>query len=375
MLNAFQTNWNARFAVRLWIWTVLFSAVGMTVGGKSQIAQAEDLNSLQSVSQIVQQVNSDSPATAPVPAFTSNAPLIQATGNSEAQVTSVSQLSDVQPTDWAFQALQSLVERYGCIAGYPDGTFKGNRAATRYELAAALNACLDQVSDRFATKEDLATVKALQEEFKTELATLKGRVDGLEARTKTLEAQQFSTTTKLTGNAFFNITGAASGSGVKAEGLDAFTPGRVGGVGAPIARTGIKDPNVTFSGLVWLNFNTSFTGKDLLRIQLASGTGNSPLPLADWCGSTSTPPLQERICFAFSLPQGLVIRLPMPLLQRGYLIRGAPLSPIKPLEPILGSLLFGNSTIVFRWLKTLISWWGHGLISTVTLTTIASHSF
>ena len=112
------------------------------------------------------------------------------------QVTSVSQLSDVQPTDWAFQALQSLVERYGCIAGYPDGTFRGNRAATRYEMAAALNACLDQISDRFATKEDLATVKALQEEFKTELATLKGRVDGLEARTKTLEAQQFSTTTK-----------------------------------------------------------------------------------------------------------------------------------------------------------------------------------
>ena len=119
------------------------------------------------------------------------------------QVTSVSQLSDVQPTDWAFQALQSLVERYGCIAGYPDGTFKGNRAATRYELAAALNACLDQISDRFAIKEDLATVKALQEEFKTELATLKGRVDGLEARTKTLEAQQFSTTTKLSGIAVF----------------------------------------------------------------------------------------------------------------------------------------------------------------------------
>ncbi|MHC5598642.1 MAG: S-layer homology domain-containing protein, partial [Nostoc sp.] len=38
------------------------------------------------------------------------------------QVTSVSQFSDVQPTDWAFQALQSLVERYGCIAGYPNGT-------------------------------------------------------------------------------------------------------------------------------------------------------------------------------------------------------------------------------------------------------------
>lgn len=51
------------------------------------------------------------------------------------QVTSVSQLSDVQPTDWAFQALQSLVERYGCIAGYPNKTFRGNRALTRYEFA------------------------------------------------------------------------------------------------------------------------------------------------------------------------------------------------------------------------------------------------
>jgi len=40
-----------------------------------------------------------------------------------AQITSVSQLSDVQPTDWAFQALQSLVERY-VIAGYPDSSFR-----------------------------------------------------------------------------------------------------------------------------------------------------------------------------------------------------------------------------------------------------------
>ncbi|HEY9826457.1 MAG TPA: iron uptake porin [Stenomitos sp.] len=200
------------------------------------------------------------------------------------QVTSVSQLSDVQPTDWAFQALQSLVERYGCIAGYPDGTFRGNRAATRYELAAALNACLDQISDRFATKEDLETVKSLQVEFQAELATLKGRVDGLEARTATLEAQQFSTTTKLTGNVFFNVTGAAVGNGLKADGFDGILPfsaltgnladNRVGG--RPAFRIVNNDPNVTMSGLVWLNFNTSFTGKDLLRVQLASGTGNSP---------------------------------------------------------------------------------------------------
>ncbi|WP_240041656.1 iron uptake porin, partial [Okeania hirsuta] len=74
------------------------------------------------------------------------------------QVTSVSQLSDIQPTDWAFQALQSLVERYGCIAGYPDGTYKGNRAMTRYEFAAGLNACLDRMTELIGQSTvDLAT--------------------------------------------------------------------------------------------------------------------------------------------------------------------------------------------------------------------------
>jgi Carbohydrate-selective porin, OprB family/S-layer homology domain len=272
-----------RFLLHLFAWSVFFSMAAVFTGGRSQIAQAEELEMVQSVAEISQQVSSGSTA-APAPAFTSNPPLIQSDENSEsAQVTSVSQLSDVQPTDWAFQALQSLVERYGCIAGYPNGTFRGNRSATRYELAAALNACLDQVSDRFASKEDLETIKALQEEFKTELATLKGRVDGLEAQTATLEAQQFSTTTKLSGNVFFNVTGATASRGVRADGFDGILPfsaitgnladNRVGGV--PASRI-VRNPNVTFSGLVWLNFTTSFTGKDLLRLQLASGTGDSP---------------------------------------------------------------------------------------------------
>ncbi len=57
-----------------------------------------------------------------------------------AQVTSVSELSDVLPSDWAYTALQRLVEEYGCIEGYPDRSFRGNRAMTRYEFAAGLNA-------------------------------------------------------------------------------------------------------------------------------------------------------------------------------------------------------------------------------------------
>ncbi|MEB3349334.1 MAG: iron uptake porin, partial [Cyanobacteriota bacterium] len=68
------------------------------------------------------------------------------TGSAE-QVTSINQFSDVRPTDWAYQALSNLIERYGCVAGYPDGTFKGRQAMTRYEAAALLNACLDRVTE------------------------------------------------------------------------------------------------------------------------------------------------------------------------------------------------------------------------------------
>ncbi|MBE8971078.1 carbohydrate porin [Nostocales cyanobacterium LEGE 12452] len=164
-----------------------------------------------------------------------------------AQVTSVSQLSDVQPTDWAFQALQSLVERYGCIAGYPNQTYRGNRAMTRYEFAAGLNACLERINELIATatgdlvkKEDLATLQKLQEQFAAELTTLRGRVDAVEARTAELEANQFSTTTKLNGEVI------------------------IAGVGASGGAPNNSDPNIILVNRVRLNLTTSFTGKDSL---------------------------------------------------------------------------------------------------------------
>jgi hypothetical protein len=217
-----------------------------------------------------------------------------ADNNPMAQVTSVSQFSDVQPTDWAFQALQSLVERYGCIAGYPDGTFRGNRAMTRYEFAAGLNACLDRVNELIATatanlvkKEDLDKLQRLQEEFAAELATLRGRVDALEAKTAELEANQFSTTTKLSGLVWGNFTGAWAGDDVQLESVDLSPPAAFGGVvarragrdrttGRPVVLRKTDDPNTTFSNLVWLTLNTSFTGRDSLVTQLAAGNGDSP---------------------------------------------------------------------------------------------------
>ncbi len=196
------------------------------------------------------------------------------TSTTAQNVTSVSQLSDVRPTDWAFTALQSLVERYGCIAGYPDRTFRGKQATSRYEFAAGLNACLDKINEIISagladkvSKEDLATLQKLQEEFAAELATLRGRVDALDAKTAKLEAQQFSTTTKLSGEAIFSVSGATG------------------------ANTGGTNTNIVFSNRVRLNLLTSFTGKDLLITGLQATNINSlaaPLGYADKTLSSSS---------------------------------------------------------------------------------------
>jgi hypothetical protein len=78
-----------------------------------------------------------------------------------AQVTSVGQLKDVQPTEWSYQAVSSLISRYGCVAGYPDGTFKPGQPATRAELAALVNSCIDRISE-FQSDSDAALAAALK---------------------------------------------------------------------------------------------------------------------------------------------------------------------------------------------------------------------
>jgi hypothetical protein len=199
-------------------------------------------------------------------------PLVDQTGmawDEENQVTSVSQLSDVRPTDWAFQALQSLVERYGCIVGYPDKTFRGNRALSRYEFAAGLNACLDKIQELiaaattdFVKKEDLEVVKRLQEEFAAELTALRGQVEGLEVRTATLEKQQFSTTTKLYGQVIFGL----QGRGNNRADLN--------------VRNGIRDTSdpsaqINFGYNTQLTLVTSFSPRDFLLVGLQAGNLNT----------------------------------------------------------------------------------------------------
>jgi len=224
--------------------------------------------------------------------------------DSQEQVTSITQFSDVQPTEWAYQALSNLVERYGCVAGYPDGTFRGKRPLSRWEAAALLNACLDRITE--VTDE----LRRLMKEFEVELSVLKGRVDGLEAKVGELEANQFSTTTKLSGQATFilgsnsysgdaRVFGGSSFDSLTTERLDAIPSGafdrleKIGVFGRREDVDGNEERfaiNPTLSSLakrqqgavafnydLRLDLDTSFTGKDLLRTRLRAGNfGSSP---------------------------------------------------------------------------------------------------
>jgi hypothetical protein len=204
----------------------------------------------------------------------------------EEQVTSISQFSDVRPTDWAYQALSNLIERYGCVAGYPDGTYRGQKAMTRFEAAALLNACLDRVTE--VTDE----LKRLMAEFEKELAVLKGRVDGLEAKVGELEANQFSTTTKLSGIATMTLGGAGN--------------------------TGFGD-KLTSNYDVRLIFDTSLTGDDLLRTTPRSGNfadsvfgqGNTAMEVAFQEDSTDANGVDtvgiNRLFYQFPVADGFTV--------------------------------------------------------------------
>jgi hypothetical protein len=170
------------------------------------------------------------------------------------QVTNVSELKDVSPGDWAYEALRSLVERYGCIAGYPDASFRGNRPMTRYEFAAGVNACLNQIErliseSQATTQEDIDKLNRLVQEFQSELAALGTRVDNIEGRVAFLEDHQFSTTTKLNGEVVFGLADVFNN--------DDDTPGS-------------GDGNTVFQYRARLDLVSSFTGKDALHTRLTA---------------------------------------------------------------------------------------------------------
>jgi len=162
------------------------------------------------------------------------------------QVRSVEELTDVSPNDWAYQSLKSMIERYDLSLGYPDQKFRGNQPVTRYEFAAAVSQALDQLLSQLARqefsaiREDYATLRRLQQSYSTISQSLDRRLTQLDTQMQQLEQQQFSVTTKLSGETVLAITDGNSASATL------------------IARTR-------------LNLNTSFNGRDRLLTQLEVG--------------------------------------------------------------------------------------------------------
>ncbi|PSB56715.1 iron uptake porin [Chamaesiphon polymorphus] len=174
----------------------------------------------------------------------------------------------IQQTDRVFEDWEFLAQRYNCNPEYPD------RELTRAEFATGLNICLDRVKAAIAsaptdaaTQADLETIRRLQAEFATELTTLRQRVDRVEAQANTIEKQQFSTTSKLSGQIIFAFTdafGGASGNGQS------------------------DNYNATLSDRVRINFNTSFTGKDLLTTRIQASNVIEPRPVTNTSPSNET---------------------------------------------------------------------------------------
>ncbi|MBD6616315.1 carbohydrate porin [Komarekiella sp. 'clone 1'] len=178
------------------------------------------------------------------------------------KINAVSELAEIQSTDWAFQSLKSLMDRYGVVAGHANKTFGGNQAMTRDEFATSLAVIMNRINELTSAnanqvyQEDLETLKRLQAEFGKELGILQERLDSVETRINS--TQPFSTTTKLEGEVLFAVSGVSSGKKADDSG-DTI------------------DSNLTLSSRTRLTFDTSFTGKDRLKIRLQA----SNLPRID----------------------------------------------------------------------------------------------
>ena len=167
-----------------------------------------------------------------------------ALGNSIKSIPSVSKLKNIQTTDWEYRALKSLAKRYDCIHQWQQGN--NTRPITRFEFAVGLNSCLQQI-ENLTSSQDLILWQRLQRDFAPELTRLTNKVEQLETKVAQIESQQFSTTTKFEGQVLFFLTDSFGGD---------------------------DNSETTFGYRTRLNFNTSFSGKDLLRVRLENR--NSP---------------------------------------------------------------------------------------------------
>ncbi len=159
----------------------------------------------------------------------------------ESQIPAVSQLSKVNLNSWQFQALQGLNSRYQCLAN--NNIEQLPQVITRNHFAVLLYQCFNNLKqeNNLLDRQDIATIKRLQQDFELKYMRLQTRINQLENRVNTLEKQSFSPQVELEGEAIIAIAEVWQND---------------------------NDSSLTLGNRLRLDFITSFTGKDELQIRL-----------------------------------------------------------------------------------------------------------
>lgn len=158
---------------------------------------------------------------------------------------------DVADNHWAKDAVAALAAK-GIVEGYPDGTFKGDRAATRYEvgmMVARLLAKMEEQHTTYATKAELEELRKLAEAYREELDAFGVRVTNLEEgvslldrRVTELERIRFYGRMQFVG-AVQDVRGNATGIGTVANpGID-WSTGRLLIEGTGLSSVGVLGLN------------------------------------------------------------------------------------------------------------------------------------
>ena len=186
--------------------------------------------------------------------------------SSSEEVQGIENFSNILPSDWSYKALTDLALTRGCSSLIP------SEGISRYEAAAILNSCLGSVAQVTETEARLI------DEFGPELAILKGRVDGLEARMEEFEAGGFSDTTTASFSADFAI-------------------GSLDGSGTETTQTGYG---------YQIDLTTSFTGEDSFDVSLDAGSVGADLAELDLNSGGDTLTV-DGIAYTFPVGEKLTV--------------------------------------------------------------------
>lgn len=220
------------------------ASIFTAAGAFAAPAEGETLKTDSKLEVTANNLNTDAPAQFPKTKTTPATSLQANNGSSE---------GSIKPTDWQYSALQGLQSKYDC----KDNSLNGQEVS-RDSFVNGLNTCLQKAETILAknpssvSAEEMEVLRRITQDFRAELSSIETRIEKIQQRTALAQNSQFSTTTKLKGEAIIGLNGVISG-------------------GAP-------GSNTTLSNRARLLLESTFTGKDRLYTRLSSanagGYGN-----------------------------------------------------------------------------------------------------